>query len=354
MPYEEYFKAASESLIVVGRDGLILEVNAKTEDLFDHKPEELVGQPIEILLPDRVRRLHREHVAGFFAAPRTRTMGTGLKLVGRRKDGIEFPVEVSLTYAPGTRRGDVVVAAVIDITQRLGLEREARRAESVTSLGTIAAGIAHDLNNPLQVILSRVELMQQTLEDALGAEAREDLAVVHRHAQRAARIVDEFLRLSRQREKNIAPLHLGRLVDDALLLMGDQFQSKGIRVDVVLNREMPPVVGDVTALERVLINLLSNARDVLPEGGKLRIEAGTLHDRPGWVRLSVTDNGPGIEPAALNKVFDLLYTTKTDGTGLGLWLSRRIVQEHSGKIEVQSEVGKGTTFTITLPAEGVS
>ncbi|SRR5579885_19450 len=349
MPYEEYFKAASESLLIVGRGGLILEVNPQAESLFGYQSEELVGRPVEVLVPERLRDIHQKHVVGFFNAPRTRTMGTGLKLVGRRKDGTEFPLEVSLTYAPGTRRGDVVVAAAIDISQRLALEREARRAESITSLGTIAAGIAHDLNNPLQVILSRAELLQ-ALGDSLPSEVREDLEVIQRHAQRATRIVEEFLRVSRQREKDYAPLQVSRVVDDALLLMGDQLNSSKIGVEILSQRELPPIMGDTTALERVLINLLSNARDAMRDGGRLRIETGLSDDRPGWVRLRVTDSGPGIEPGALNRIFDLLYTTKPDGTGLGLWLSRRIIQEHSGRIEVQSELGRGTTFTITLPA----
>src|SRR5271163_2025096 len=140
MPYEEYFKAASEGLIIVGRNGLIIEANARTERLFGYARDELVGQPVELLLPEQLRELHRKHRDTYFAAPRNRSMGAGLNLAGRRKDGSEFPVEISLTYARGTQRGDLVVAAVIDITERLALEGEARQAETSALLGTIAAG----------------------------------------------------------------------------------------------------------------------------------------------------------------------------------------------------------------------
>jgi signal transduction histidine kinase len=132
--------------------------------------------------------------------------------------------------------------------------------------------------------------------------------------------------------------------------MGENLSKEGIKVETTLDGNLPFVIGDATGLERVLINLLTNARDVMPEGGAVTIESGLLSDRPEWLRLTVADTGPGIHPEALSKIFDLLYTRKTDGTGLGLWLSRRIVQEHNGTIQAQSELGKGTVFTITLPA----
>ena len=128
---------------------------------------------MDLLLPELLRESHREHVGGYFAAPRTRVMGLGLNLLGRRKDGSEFPVEVSLTYAKGTPRGDLVVATAIDITQRLALEREARKAETITSLGTIAVGIAHELNQPLGAILNNSQAARRLL-----AAKRPDLAEV--------------------------------------------------------------------------------------------------------------------------------------------------------------------------------
>jgi PAS domain S-box-containing protein len=353
MPYQGYFKAASESLIIVDRQGFIVEANPKTWQLFGYAKGELLGQPIEVLIPERLRKQHRMRREAYMAAAHSRPMGIGMNLAGRRKDGSEFPVEVSLTYAPGTRRGDLVVAAVIDITERLALEREARRAETLTSLSSAAAGIAHDLNNPLSVVLSRAELLMATPEEALTPQTvQEDLNVIHRQAQRASRIVSGFLELSRHGPKLTAPVNLNDMVDKALLLMGDQMRKSGIAITLALEADLPALSGDAVALERVLINLLSNAREAMPGGGAVRLESGRMHERAGWLRLIVADNGPGIDPQALDKIFDLLYTTKPSGTGLGLWLSRRIVHEHKGKIEVQSELGKGTTFTLAFPIAG--
>ncbi|MBV8136229.1 MAG: PAS domain S-box protein [Deltaproteobacteria bacterium] len=349
MPYGEYFKAASESLIVASKGGSILEVNPKTNDLFGYGEGELIGQPVEVLLPARLHAAHRNHVERFFQTPRTRAMGVGLSLIGRRKDGSEFPVEVSLTYASNTRRGEVVVAALIDITQRLAMEGEARRAEALTSLGTIAAGIAHDLNNPLQIIISRAELMLASSSEAVGSEAQEDLAVIHRNAQRAGRIVEEFLRVSTQQDRALGSIDLNQIINNMLLLVRPQLRQAQIEVQSRLAPNLPVVLGDPTAIERILINLVTNARDSMPSGGKLTIETGDGSLRPGWVHVRVIDTGSGIEPDSLNKVFDLKFTTKREGSGLGLWLSRRIVHEHNGRIDVQSEIGKGTTFTIAIP-----
>lgn len=349
MPYEEYFKAASQSLIVADRGGTIIEVNPKTSELFGYGQAELVGQPVEILLPTRFHAAHRDHIAAYFEIPRTREMGLGLSLIGRRKDGSEFPVEVSLTYAPNTARGDVAVAAVVDITQRLAMDREARRAEALTSLGTIAAGIAHDLNNPLQIISSRVDLMLQSKSEMKSSELEEDLVVIHRHARRATEIVEEFLRVCRQEGQQMVPLDLNQLVHGMLLLVRVPLQDAQIDIESNPASNLPPVLGDPTAIERILINLVTNAIDAMPKGGTLKIETGDGDLRPGWVHIRITDTGKGIDADSLKKIFDLGYTTKGEGSGLGLWLSKRVVQEHNGRIDVQSEIGKGTIFTIAIP-----
>jgi PAS domain S-box-containing protein len=349
MPYEEYFKAATEGLIIVDRGGQIVEVNPRTERLFGYSEQELLGRQIESLVPPQLRQLHGKHVQDYFAQPRTRAMGRGLSLAGRRKDGSEFPIEISLTYACGTSRGDLVVAAVVDISERLALEHEVRRAETLTSLGTLAAGIAHDLNNPLQVIRSRSELLLESPDTTPASEMRDDFVTIQRQARRASAIIEEFLGLARQREKILAPVDINDLIERALLLIGEQMRKVGIELATRLDPSLPKIVADATGLERVLINLLTNARDAMPQGGAVVIASSLLTESQQWLQVSVADDGPGIPPDALPKLFNILYTTKSNGSGLGLWLSRRIIQEHGGKLEARSEIGKGTTFTIRLP-----
>ncbi|HLK87599.1 MAG TPA: ATP-binding protein [Candidatus Binataceae bacterium] len=350
MPYAEYFRSATEGLIIVDRSGRIVEANSEAERLFGYSEAELQGRPVELLVPEHLRQSHAGYVQSYFAAPRTRAMGRGLSLAGRRKDGSEFPLEISLTYAADTNRGELVVAAVVDITARLALEQEVRKAETLTSLGILVAGIAHDLNNPLQVIRSRAELLLDSPEPP-PAEILADVGTIHRQAQRASAIVEQFLELSRNRERVLAPVDVNALIDRTLLLIGDELRKSGISLETHLAADLPKVNGDAIALERVLINLLTNAREAMPQGGAITIASRLLQvDEQASLHITVTDNGPGIPADVLGKIFDLLYTTKSDGSGLGLWLSRRIVQEHHGRMDVTSRPGEGTTFNIRLPA----
>lgn len=346
-----YFDAAAQGIARVNNEGRIVRVNPKLEEMFGYREAELLGEPVEMLVPERLRKRHRQHRDAYAAAPRSRPMGLGYDLVGQRKDGTEFPIEVGLSYSH-SREGGLVIANVTDITERLALELEARRSETLSALGAVAAGVAHELSNPLAIISSRAELMLAAGDElALAPQVREDLQVVLRNAVRAGRVSRDLLRLARQRSAAREPLSLTNLIEGALLLLRDQLRRDGIALDTVVEPDLPPIRGERTALEQVLINLVLNARDAVSNGnGKIRIAAATLADNPRCVTLTVTDNGCGIAPEALPRVFDLLYTTKADGSGLGLWLSRRAIRDHGGTLEVSSELGRGTTFVATLPA----
>jgi PAS domain S-box-containing protein len=343
------FDAAAWGIVRVGRDGAIQDVNPKVVEMFGYAAHELVGQPIELLIPQRLRQLHLTHRAHYFTAPRSRAMGIGMELVGVRKDGGEFPIEVSLNFLRA-EKGDVVMAFITDVTERLKLERESRRGETLTALGAIAAGVAHELNNPLAVVASRIELMMAATEPGLSTQMRDDLEVVSRNARRASRIAAELLNSARRRPTERRPVNLNNLVEDTMRMFREEFRREGISIAVDLEPRLAPIMGDRAALEQVLINLLTNARDAMaPGGGAIRIQGGPAPDHLGFAHLSVSDTGCGIAADALGHIFDVFYTTKATGTGLGLWLCRRIMLEHQGHIEVRSEAGRGTIFTIVVP-----
>lgn len=347
MPHEGLIETAIDSLVVIDREGRILEANHATKALFGYDPSELTGQQIEMLIPDRFRELHVKHRADYIAAPRSRPMGTGLDLAGRRKDGREFPVNVSLRFVRKEKE-EFVVCFVTDISQRLMREREARKEETLRTLGSIAAGVAHDLSNPLTVILSRAELMLAENPD-MQTQLRKDIEVLRHHAQRASRIVQDLLAVARQRPRAYEPVSLNQVAEDSLMLVTGEMTRSGIKVKTVLDPQLPTALGDQGALQQVLVNLLINAREAMQEGGIVEIKTEMLAGEPQTIRLCVTDNGSGIPAEARTKLFSFLYTTKPGGSGLGLWLSRRIMQEHRGDIEVRSEPGKGATFLLTLP-----
>jgi PAS domain S-box-containing protein len=316
--------------------------------MFGYGHGELDGRPVEILVPERVLSRHVAHRASFMNAPRSRPMGIGLDLAGRRRDGSEFPLEISLNYVAPESGHQLVVCFITDISERVAFEHRTRQAETMNALGSIAAGIAHDLNNPLAIVSSRSELMLSLLEVG-NPDLRQDLEVLHRNAERASRIATGLLTLAAQRSSERQSVNINELVEASILLIGGEFRRSNIDVITSLDRNLPPVPGDPTALQRVLMNLVMNARDAMPEGGKLVITSRPAPAQAGMVQLCVADTGAGIPPDVLPKLFDIFFTTKTSGTGLGLWLAYRTLREHGGRIEVESDPGKGTRFTLTLP-----
>jgi PAS domain S-box-containing protein len=343
-----YFDAAGQGILVVAPDGKMLRANTTVEQMFGYGRRELEGRPVEILVPERVLGRHVGHRASFMNAPRSRPMGIGLDLAGRRRDGSEFPLEISLNYVAPESGHRLVVCFITDISERVAFERQTRQAETMNALGSIAAGIAHDLNNPLAIISSRSELML-SLVDVGNPDLRQDLEVLRRNAERASRIATGLLTLAAQRSSEREPVNINELVEASLLLIGGEFRRSNIEIVTSLDRDLPPVPGDPTALQRVLMNLVMNARDAMPDGGKLVITSGPAPNEPGMVQLSVADTGAGIPADVLPKLFDIFFTTKTSGTGLGLWLAYRTLREHSGKIEVESKPRQGTKFTLMLP-----
>ena len=343
------FEWAAEGILAVDRAGRIVLANPRAEAMFGFERGALVGQCLEVLIPDRARHVHGRHQADYFAQPRPRPMGVGLNLTGRRRDGAEFPVEISLSIVPDDE-GGLVMAFVTDISGRVEQDRRARHVEKLAALGTLAAGIAHELNNPIGIILSRLEVMLLEAEDQhLAAESVADLQVLHRHAERLGRIAQSLLSFGRQRQRDHEAVDLADVVEDALLLAGKQLSRERIHVLTTLDHGLPRVWGDATALEQVLMNLLLNARDAMPTGGTLRIGTSLAPGLSGGIRLVVSDTGCGMSPDVLARLAEPFFTTKPAGTGLGLSVSYRIIREHGAEVDVWSEPGRGATLSITFP-----
>ena len=346
-----FLESASESIVITSAAGAIVRINDKAEKMFGYERAELIGQPVEVLIPRRAREAHVAHRAGYMAAPRVRSMGRGLDLAGVRKDGTELPVEVSLSFVE-TDDGIRAIAFVTDISERLAFQRAARQADKLAALGTLSAGIAHEINNPIGIITSRVEVMLLEAEgEELPAELRKDLEVILRHARRVASITQGLLSFARQSSGVRAAVNLNRIVEEILQLVRRDMDRARVQVTLRRDEALPEIVADANAIGQVLLNLLTNARRAMPDGGgEITIE--TAYDpKARSVRLIVRDTGSGIAPDVLPKIFDPFFTTKPDGTGLGLSVSHGIIHDHQGSVDVESLVGKGTTFTVTLPVD---
>ena len=277
----------------------------------------------------------------------------------QRRSAAESSITLTIVAGSGVIIFFVFCAGVIldytlatlqrSVEERIALERMARRDEALTAMGVAIAGVAHELNNPLAIVASRAELLQATPGPNTDAQLREDLAVIQRNAQRAASIAAELLSSARRRSLEFAAVNLAELIETTIDPFREQLRREKIDINVALDPKPRLVSGDRIALEQVFVNLLSNAREAMPHGGAIEITSRPAAGKPNCVEIAFKDTGEGIPQDVLPRIFDVFYTTKPKGTGMGLWLCRRIILGHKGALEAESCEGGGTTFRLSLP-----
>ncbi len=367
--FRELLEAAPDAIIEVDEDGRIVLCNAVTESLFGFSREELAALTVDALIPAAARARHGQHRANYWANPSTRPMGQGLTLVACRKDGSEFPVEISLSPVK-SGDGFRVTAIIRDVTEQklaqeklraanLQLElrnREVERADRLKS--EFLASMSHELRTPLHTIIGFTELLAEELEGPLNDKQKRFLDHVHRDSLHLLELINDVLDLSRieagRLELNIENFDARRIVADAIMGIRPLADSKKIALKNGVTREAF-IAADRVRFREILNNLLSNAVKFTPDGGTVRIEL--LQAETNLVCFSVVDSGVGIAPEDHEAVFDKFRqvgsTTRgvREGTGLGLAIVKNLVEMHGGTIRLESEPGVGSRFSFTMPVD---
>lgn len=364
---EEKFRLAVESspsaVVMVKADGSIVLVNVQTERMFGYTRDELIGQPIELLVPVRFRGVHPIERQDFFTSPVARPMGAGRDLRGRRRDGSEFPVEIGLTPIE-TDDGLLVMSAIVDITERIQSEKRARlhlaelaHAARLSAVGEMFSELAHEINQPLGAAANYTRACVRMLksgEHFSAEQLQQWLEKAAVQAVRATEIVQRIGSYVRRGGPVQANLNINEVIQHVVLLPVLDVWAAGMVHRVVpelrLEKDLPFVMADRVQIEQVLLNLIRNAMDAMSEipTTDRHLVIKTIRD-DDYLRVSVADNGTGLSPEHMAHVFTPFFTTKSNGMGLGLSISKSIIEAHSGSLSVQSQRGIGTKFTFTLP-----
>ena len=349
--------ATPDALLAVDREGTVVFVNDQVEPLFGWPRAELVGQPVERLVPSRFSAGHPRLRAGYVQGPATRPMGAGLDLWASRRDGSEFPAEISLSAVTDDSGEMLVLAAVRDVSDRLELEAERQRqalaaqreqSHRLESLGQLAGGIAHDFNNILGVILNYTTLLSRTVA---GDTTKGDVEEIRAAAERGAGLVRQLLTFARRDVINPEPVDVNDVVRGVASMLG---RTLGEQVDLrlELSDRTLTTVADRHQIEQIVLNLVLNARDAVAGGGRVTIatDGNVRDDGSRDVVLRVVDTGCGMPADVLTRVFEPFFTTKPrgQGTGMGLATVHGIVHQADGQVTIASEPGEGTAVTVVL------
>jgi len=337
---ENIVESLNVGVLAVDLDGIVESWNTRMEQLFGVARQEAVGRQLSSLLP--------EELAREIAARGDAEQITGIYKQRLHHQGKLLTLNVSIT--PLVSKSSERIGRLLlfdDVTQRERMEEQLSQTEKLTSLGLLAAGVAHEVNTPLAVISNYIQMLAKQMPE--GDPRQSIIEKIVKQTFRASEIVNNLLNFSRTGAAEAADVDVNRVVEETLSLVAHPLKTSQIRVVKQLGEPLPAVRGSANKLQQVFLNLFLNARDAMPGGGMLEVRTAAHN---GSVEIEIADTGGGIAREHIHRIFDPFFTTKASGrgTGLGLSVSYGIIKEHSGKIDVRSTPGKGTSFHVEFPA----
>jgi two-component system sensor kinase FixL len=353
---------AVDGIMVIDEKGSVRVYNRACERLFGYEAAEVIGRNVKMLMPSPYQEEHDGNLERYVRTGEKHIIGIGREVLGRRKDGSTFPVNLSV--GEGVVRGERIFLGIItDITERQARTRQIQELQAemlhvsrLTDMGQVAAGLAHELNQPLTAILNYANACINLTKNLKNAEQlKTGLAKVTEQATRAGNIIRRLRAFTEKRGPVRSPEDMARVVDDAVRLGQINPAEHGISLRVRVVRDLPDVMIDRVQIQQVLINLIKNAAEAMEFASRKELTVSITLSGPERVRVTVADTGPGISAESREKLFQPFVTTKTTGMGMGLSICRGIVEAHGGKLWFSDNPGGGAVFSFEVPvATGAS
>ena len=359
---------ALAALITSDDQGRIVEFNPSAEAMFQRRRGDVLGRAVsEVMMPERFRAAHEAGMRRMQSGGEPRVLGKRMQLHALRADATEFPIEMVL-WRTDVSGASFYTASMVDVTdvhvaaREIERQREAlRQSEKLTAMGSLLAGVAHELNNPLAIVMGRASLLEEKCESQ--PELHADAKRIREAAERCGRIVRTFLNMARSRPSQRSPVAINEMVRAAAEMLQYGYRTHDIELEMALTDALPAVTADSDQIGQVVMNLLVNAQQALAGAQgtrRVRVQTGLeprRESREPRVWLRVSDNGPGIPGAARDRVFEPFFTTKPEGvgTGLGLAVSRSLARDHGGDLMLEAATGEGgASFRLSLPISGLA